>query len=179
MNNNMDSQLTPKQQYDKIQQQIRQDNAIAKGEFEEDALDSAVEAIEDYLGNAEDDEPETGVTVTKEENDNRKAKELEAETISSIETLKDVFVTQHLPTEIKKKIDDLLWKYHRNELDDPVLIHLLKQKIQSVTDYLKTKEEVKELNKTLFEQLNTASSNLIKVKGVLEYVDKQIAEYIV
>lgn len=178
-----DADLTPKQRYDRIQAQIKADNARIKADAEGAALDGAVDAIEDYLGDAEEEAPEAesvaGAVVTKEENDARKVKEAEAEAMRSVSSLRDQFATGHLSEDEGKKIGELFERFQRGEIEDPVLLHLLGQKVKAVKEYMRAKEEVKELNKRLFEQLNAASSNLMKVKGVLEHVDRQLVDYIV
>lgn len=177
--------MSPKQQFDMIQEQIKADNRKARGETEDEALEKAVDAVEDFLGDADERETETeevvdsSPVVTQAENETRKAKEAEAKAFEDMRGLIDTFATAHLSKEQQKKLASLFHQFKDDKIEDPILRHLISQRIKTTGDYLKTMEEVKEMNKRLFEQLSALSSNLTKVKGALEHVDKEILDYVV
>lgn len=185
-------ELSPKERFDLTAKQIREDNAVARGEDEEDlsAFEEEDESEEDDEGEAPDAEAEAGtVEVDKNlgkeklnitemsigEHQKNKVAEAQQRAIASLKELKSASQTHLKPEEIRI-VQMIVAGVAAGKTKDPVLVHLVQQKAKKMEDFKKAQTAIGQLQQKLLNEISTATNEVVKCKGVIESLDAQILE---
>lgn len=194
---NTEQEITPRDQFKAIQEQAKIDNAKAMGVDDEEDFDNEVESTADDLGMDDDfeeeDEPQTmeskkeldeesttkpvdknlgerKIEVTREQHQGQKD---QANAIEALRALKGAN-QEHLKPEDLKAMKLALSMLESGKLKDPVLIHLLKEKVELSKQYIKATIGIKELQRRLMNEISAATNAVVKCKGAIENQDRQI-----
>jgi len=113
-----------------------------------------------------------GITMTREEH--LEQKELEESNKALVQLKKAT--ANHLSNEDKKDMQDVLNGYRDEKIEDPVLKHLVLQKGELAKKYMEDTKKVKVLHEKLLKEMTELTNNIVKTKGAIENVDKQILQ---
>lgn len=197
MNQSSERTPTPKELYDKQMDQIDDERLVAQGKDpdEEKELDAMTEDAERILDNMESKEidkkmgdkkepvgpfsstvdkatGEQRIEVTREQFEKHKADQAAQKALLALKNAQ----YEHLKPEQKKEMNLLVAEFEVGKLDDPVLAHLMKEKIKLSQDHVRGQKEVNELQRKMLHEVARVTNNLVKTKGAMETTDKMILD---
>lgn len=117
------------------------------------------------------------VVVTQAEYQKSKQEKQFKDTLGNIQQLSDARV-DHLNIEHKKVINLILSLAENDKLNNPVLEHLVRQKVILSTQFTQASVAIKALQQKLMNDIATATNNVVKCKGAIEEVDRQLIAFI-
>jgi hypothetical protein len=172
--------LSPRERYKEEMDGIKKANDVAEGKDDQEELnemaDEELERLEDDLDKVNLDKNMGSVSepVTMTYQDFSKEKALEAHNKALAEFKKANI--DHLSNQDKKDMQVVLNGYRSNEIEDPVLKHLISQKGELAKLYMDDSKKVKEMYQTLLKEMTDLTNNIMKTKGAIENIDKQILQ---
>lgn len=175
---------TTKEQYDKEMEQIREDNLRSKGidPKEDKELDEESKQIADEMEQAEKKTFDKNmgsekIEVTREQYLESKKQQSEKQALKQLKVLQSQQVN-HLKPEENKILQYVLANYELEKITHPVLIHLVKHKVELSKKYVEGQVAIKVLQQKLLEDIAKTTNNIVKCKGAIESADKQILDLI-
>ena len=180
---------TPRERFLKEQAKIKEANlkanAVEDGldpdevkEIEDEAEQIAKELEEDETVPVDKHVGDKKITVTQAEYLKERDKKLAQKALASMIGLKDAN-KNHLSKEEVETINKILRESEKVGFDkiSPVMVHLLKTKIKLAEEFVKHQVRIKELHAKLLQELSITTDQVVKTKGGVELVDKQILEF--
>lgn len=117
------------------------------------------------------------VTVTKEKFLEEKEKRVKHESIERLQKLNN-FKKHNLSDRQNSYIEKVLELYRKGKLTDSFLIHFVERKLEYYEEYQGREKEVKKLQMDLLQKINQVTDEVIKCKNNMEFIDKEIAQYV-
>ena len=173
MKSNRVEGMSPKEQFDATMEKAKTDSMKAKGidPEEQQLVDDLAEAAEKELDKTVGETKVSNVTeVTSEEYFRRKAVTDQRKLIRALTHAS----THELTKNQKATLDLVLAQAEAEKLEDPVLRHLVKERGNAVAEYNNAVQSIKELERKLLEDISKSTNSMVKAKGVLEAMNKQI-----
>ena len=179
---------TPREQFLDEQKNIKEANVRARAL--EDGLDpdevKAIEKEADELDKILEEEPdvvaidknmgERKIEVTQEQYLKEKERKTAQETLRSLAGLRDAN-KQHLSQVELETLNKILREASNTEELSPVLRYMLKTKIKIAEEMVKAQVQIKKLQMDLLNEMTKVTDAVVKCKGNVELVDKQILEF--
>lgn len=203
---NTEKELDPREKFKAIQEQAKVDNAKAKGEMtEEEQLDEDVASTAEELGMDDDSETEDELPESDpaKEQDAEESAEAETQPVDKHVGTKKIEVTreqhqanqaqdnavkalqalknanqEHLNPEDLKAMKLALAMLQSGKLKDPVLVHLLNEKVELSKQYIQATVAIKELQRRMMTEISHATNAVVKCKGAIENQDRQILKLV-
>jgi len=171
---------TAKQLYDEEMERINDYNISQFISKEEDReLEKESEEIMKQVEEKEVVDKSMGeekIVVTKEQHEFNKAKQINAAAVQNLNKINAMRRKPHLTTEQLKQMQSVLIQFKDEKLENPVLKHLVKRKIELTEEFLKSEVKAKEIYQNMLIQVNKVSEQIVKVRGIIEQTDKEILE---
>ena len=103
-------------------------------------------------------------------------KNLQEDTLKTLHKLNRRKRSPHVSAGEMKLISLASQRFKQNELDNPVLIHLLKRKEKLQNQYMECQDEAKELYQNMLTRMGEVSENTLKIQGAIESLDRELVE---
>ena len=166
--------------YKEEMDKIKKANNVAEGNEDQNELN---EIADEELARLEDDLEQVNVdknmgllsepvTMTHEEFSKEKALDMHNRALAEFKKAN----SQHLSNEDKKDMQAVLNEYRDKQIEDPVLKHLISQKGELARLYMDDSQKVKDMYQTLLKEMTDLTNNIMKTKGAIENIDKQILQ---
>jgi len=161
-----------KREMEEINKKTNQVNGIEEDDELQNEVDQELENLEMELEKVDKNmgsysEP---VTMSKEEYDKSKEFEMHNKALAQFKKAN----VEHLSNEDKKDMQKMIDMYKNKELENPILKHLMEQKGILSKEYIEDSEKVGTMYKTLLKEMTDLTSNIMKLKGAIENVDKNM-----
>jgi hypothetical protein len=135
-------------------------------EDEVDEFENEIHEIDKNMG-------DKGFSITRQEYE---AGKLEDANQLALAKMQEVSTNTKLTAEQRTKLQAIV--AGRNDVENPVLRHLILQKALQERSFLNLKTTVKEINDRIMKELMQASNDLLKTQGAIENIDDQILKYV-
>jgi len=174
--------MSARERYEAEQKQIHDANLKAKGKDpdEEKELDELTDEVEAEMEAQEIDKSmgdvkvPNSVSMTAEQYEGRKA---QIEASEALAKLKESH-REHLSPAQQKKLQALVESFQAGEVEDPVLIHLIKKRLKGVAIKTELAKQGRELNVKLLNELTKVTTAAMENAGMLKDCDNDLLEYI-
>ena len=180
MNQTAEQPLTTRERWLEEKKKINSANAKANSE-ETDVDDDKILARAEQLEKKPLDKnmgtikiPSQKVEMTKADYLKHKTKEEAKKVIVALQRQQ----IKHLSEDEQKIMIGMLNDYQNGIIEDPVLIHLIKEKLLTATTFMKNQVEIKEQQQRMMKEVQDTSNKTLKIRGAMESVDRQILKLI-
>lgn len=185
-NESSERALTPKEQYDAQRQLIDDEKMEANGQDpdEERELDAMTDDAEKIMDNMEEKEIDKTMGETKKpvgpqrievSRDQFEKMKADKQAQNALMALKNA-QSEHLKPEQQKAMNLLVAEFEAKKITDPVIQHLMKEKIKLLQEYVAAAKEIQLLQRKMLQQVADTTNNLVKVKGAMETTDRMILD---
>lgn len=116
-------------------------------------------------------------TVTIEEHQRAKVAEAQKAAVAALKDLQQA-QSKNLKPEDVKKLRLLVAKHEAGTLNSEIGKYLINRKASAMKTFLQTQNEVKKLQQEFLNKVASATNEIVKAKGVLEDLDKQLLELV-
>jgi len=177
----MEKELTPKEIFDAQMREmnltISPEKAAGLSDEEIAELDEEVEAVEEEINHFDKSMGETKVEVTKEQFQKKKQSQEQNEILHKLAHAGGIRA-EKLSPEDETKMQDLFKLERDGKLKDPVLKHLVLQKINLAKDKIALDAKAKEMQMKLITEFGKLADSTMKCISAVNTFNQSILDYL-